>query len=82
MRDKDYFNSKKNNDYPKLVPNRDYLADDLWELHKLELGEDKYGYETFIFTYIGDADFRKNKNKIEVQEEYKDFVEKVIDKYK
>jgi hypothetical protein len=81
VRDKEYF-KYTNKEYPKLVPNRDYTVDDLWELHKCELGEDKYGNETTIFTYVGHADFRKNKNVIEVQEEYKDLVEKVIEKYK
>jgi len=81
VRDKEYF-TYNNKEYPKLVPNRDYMVDDLWELHKCELGEDKYGNETTIFTYIGHADFRKNKNVIEVQEEYKDLVEKVFAKYK
>jgi len=81
VRDKEYF-AYTNKEYPKLVPNRDYMVDDLWELHKCELGEDKYGNGTTIFTYIGHADFRKNKNVIEVQEEYKDLVEKVFAKYK
>lgn len=80
-RDNEYF-KYTNKEYPKLVPNRDFMVDDLWELHKLELGEDKYGNETSIFTYIGHADFRKNKNVIEVQEEYKDLVEKIFAKYK
>lgn len=80
VRDKEYFNPQKNNNYPKLVPSFT-AVDDLWELHKCELGEDKYGNETTIFTYIGHADFRKNKNIIEVQEEYKDLVEKVFAKY-
>lgn len=81
VRDDEYF-KYTNKEYPKLVPNRDFMVDDLWELHKLELGEDKYGNETSIFTYIGHADFRKNKNVIEVQEEYKDLVEKIFAKYK
>jgi len=81
VRDKEYF-KKSNKEYPKLIPSRDYMADDLWELYHLELGENKYGDETEIFTYIGHADFEKNKNVIEVQEEYKDLVEKVINKYK
>ena len=80
MRDKDYFNIK-NNDYPKLVPS--FMAiDDMWELYHLENGEDKYGNQQNIYTYIGHADFTKNKNVIEVQNEYKDFVEKIINKYK
>lgn len=33
-------------------------------------------------SYIGHADFRKNNNKIEVKEEYKDLIEKVFAKYK
>lgn len=81
VRNKEYF-TKSNKEYPKLIPSRDYMADDLWELYKLELGEDKYGNETEIFTYIGHADFEKNKNVIEVQEEYKDLVENVFAKYK
>ncbi len=81
VRDKEYF-KYTNKEYPKLVPNQDYTVDDLWELYKCELGEDKYGNETTIFTYIGHADFRKGKNVIEVQEEYKDFVEKIFAKYK
>ena len=81
VRDKEYF-KKSNKEYPKLIPSRDYMTDDLWELYHLELGEDKYGNEREIFTYIGHADFRKNKNVIEVQEEYKDLVEKVFAKYK
>ena len=81
VRDDEYFKYTYK-EYPKLVPNRDFMVDDLWELHKLELGEDKYGNETSIFTYIGHADFRKDKNVIEVQEEYKDLVEKVFEKYK
>ena len=80
MNDKDYFNIKKNDDYPKLVPSFMRL-DDMYELLKCELGEDKFGNETTIFTYIGHADFRKNNNKIEVKEEYKDFIEKVFSKY-
>ena len=31
---------------------------------------------------IGHADFRKNNNKIEVKEEYKNLIEKVFSKYK
>ena len=81
MNDKDYFNIKKNDDYPKLVPSFMRL-DDMYELLKCELGEDKFGNETTIFTYIGHADFRKNNNKIEVKEEYKDLIEKVFAKYK
>lgn len=81
VRDRDYFNPKKNNDYPKLIPSVTAL-EDMWELYKCELGEDKYGNETTIFTYIGHADFRKNKKVIEVQEEYKDLIEKVFEKYK
>ena len=81
MRDKDYFNIK-NNDYPKLVPSFMSLDDNMWELYHLENGEDKYGNQQNVYTYIGHADFRKNKNVIEVQNEYKDFVEKVINKYK
>ena len=81
MNDKDYFNIKKNDDYPKLVPSFMCL-DDMYELLKCELGEDKFGNETTIFTYIGHADFRKNNNKIEVKEEYKDLIEKVFAKYK
>ena len=80
MNDKDYFNIKKNDDYPKLVPSFMRL-DDMYELLKCELGEDKFGNETTIFTYIGHADFRKNNNKIEVKEEYKDLIEKVFAKY-
>ena len=80
MNDKDYFNIKKNDDYPKLVPSFMRL-DDMYELLKCELGEDKFGNETTIFTYIGHADFRKNNNKIEVKEEYKDLIEKVFSKY-
>lgn len=80
VRDKEYF-KYTNKEYPKLVPNRDYMVDDLWELHSCELGEDKYGNEQTIFTYIGHADFKKNKNVIEVQEEYKELVEKVLAKY-
>ena len=56
-------------------------VDDMYELLKCELGEDKFGNETTIFTYIGHADFRKNNNKIEVKEEYKDLIEKVFSKY-
>lgn len=78
MNDKDYFNLKN---YPKLVPSFMRL-DDMYELLKCELGQDKFGNETTIFTYIGHADFRKNNNKIEVKEEYKDLVEKVFSKYK
>ncbi len=81
VRDKEYFKNT-NKEYPKLVPSRDYLEDDLWELYKCELGEDKYGNETTIFTYIGHADFNKDNQKIEVDENYKDLVEKVINKYK
>ena len=81
VRDKEYF-KKSNKEYPKLIPSRDYMADDLWELYHLELGEDKYGNETEIFTYIGHADFDKDNHKIEVDENYKDLVEKVINKYK
>ena len=81
VRDEEYFLTK-NKEYPKLIPSEDLFHKDLWELRKLELGEDKYGNETTIFTYIGHADFRKNKNVIEVQEEYKDLVEKVFAKYK
>ena len=81
MNDKDYFNIKNNNDYPKLVPSFMRL-DDMYELLKCELGEDKFGNETTIFTYIGHADFRKNNNKIEVKKEYKDLIEKVFSKYK
>ena len=57
------------------------MADDLWELYHLKLSEDKYGNEREIFTYIGHADFEKDKNVIEVQEEYKDLVESVFAKY-
>lgn len=75
MNDKDYFNLK--NDYPKLVPSFMRL-DDMYELLKCELGRDKFGNETTIFTYIGHADFRKNNNKIEVKEEYKDLIKKFL----
>ena len=81
VRDKEYFKNS-NKEYPKLVPSRDYAADDLWELYHLELGEDKYGNEREIFTYIGHADFKNDNHKIEVDENYKEFVEKVISKYK
>ena len=81
VRDEEYF-SPKTKEYPKLIPSEDAFEKDLWHLHKCELGEDKYGNETTIFTYIGHADFRKNKNRIEVQEEYKELVEKVLAKYK
>lgn len=81
VRDKEYFKNS-NKEYPKLVPSRDYLEDDLWELYHLELGEDKYGNEREIFTYIGHADFNKDNHKIEVDENYKELVEKVINKYK
>lgn len=80
VRDKEYF-KYTNKEYPKLVPNRDYMTDDLWELYHLELGEDKYGNEREIFTYIGHADFKKDNNKIEVDENYKELVEKVLAKY-
>jgi len=80
VRDKEYF-KYTTKEYPKLVPNRDYMVDDLWELHSCELGEDKYGNEQTIFTYIGHADFRKDKNKIEVDKDYKELVEKVLAKY-
>lgn len=80
VRDKEYF-KYTNKEYPKLIPNRDYMVDDLWELYHLELGEDKYGNEREIFTYIGHADFKKDKNKIEVDENYKELVEKVLAKY-
>ena len=81
VRDEEYF-LLKTKEYPKLIPSEDAFEKDLWHLHKCELSEDKYGNETTIFTYIGHADFRKNKNVIEVQEEYKDLVEKVFEKYK
>jgi hypothetical protein len=58
------------------------MEDDLWELYHLELGEDKYGNEREIFTYIGHADFDKDNHKIEVDKNYQDLVEKVINKYK
>lgn len=80
MRDKEYF-KKSNKEYPKLIPSRDYMADDLWELYHLKLGEDKYGNETEIFTYIGHADFDKDNHKIEVDENYKELVEKIFAKY-
>ena len=48
----------------------------------VQINVDKFGNETTIFTYIGHADFRKNNNKIEVKEEYKDLIEKVFAKYK
>jgi len=81
VRDRDYFKST-NKEYPKLIPSRDYMEDDLWELYKVEIGEDKYGNETKIFTYIGHADFKNDKNVIEVQEEYKELVTKIFEKYK
>ena len=81
VRDEEYF-LLKTKEYPKLIPSEDAFEKDLWHLHKCELSEDKYGNETTIFTYIGHADFRKNKNVIEVQEEYKDLVENVFEKYK
>lgn len=81
VRDKEYF-SYNNKNYPKLIPTEDGVWEDIWDLHKCELGEDKYGNGTTIFTCIGHADFRKGKNVIEVQEEYKDLVEKVFAKYK
>ena len=80
VRDKEYF-SIKNNEYPKLIPSTMHL-DDMWELYKCELGEDKYGNETTIFTYIGHADFEKDNHKIEVDKNYKELVENVINKYK
>ena len=81
VRDKEYFSPNTKN-YPKLVPATSTSSEDLWELYSCELDEDKYGNEQTIFTYIGHADFRKNKNVIEVQEEYKDLVENVLGKYK
>ena len=45
MNDKDYFNLKN---YPKLVPSFMRL-DDMYELFKCELGQDKFGKETTIF---------------------------------
>ena len=80
VRDKEYF-THGNNEYPKLIPLTSPGVEDLWELSKCELGEDKYGNEQTIFTYIGHADFRKDRNKIEVDEEYKELVEKVLEKY-
>lgn len=80
VRDKEYF-TPKNGEYPKLIPLTSPGVEDLWELSKCELGEDKYGNEQTIFTYIGHADFRKDKNKIEVDEDYKELVEKVLAKY-
>ena len=80
VRDKEYF-SPNTKDYPKLVPTTSTSSEDLWELYSCELGEDKYGNEQTIFTYIGHADFRKDKNKIEVDEDYKELVEKVLAKY-
>ena len=80
VRDKEYF-SPNTKDYPKLVPATSPGSEDLWELYSCELGEDKYGNEQTIFTYIGHADFRKDKNKIEVDEDYKELVEKVLAKY-
>ena len=44
--------------------------------------KDKYGNEKEIFTYIGHADFKKDNHKIEVDENYKELVEKVLEKYK
>ena len=81
VRDNEYF-KKSNKEYPKLIPSRDYMTDDMWELYHLELGEDKYGNEKEIFTYIGHADFNKDNHKIEVDENYKDLVENVLAKYK
>lgn len=80
VRDKEYF-SVKTKDYPKLIPMTTPGVEDLWELYSCEVGEDKYGNEQTIFTYIGHADFRKDKNKIEVDEDYKELVEKVLEKY-
>lgn len=80
VRDKEYF-KHGNNEYPKLIPLTSLGVEDLWELSKCELGEDKYGNVQTIFTYIGHADFRKNRNKIEVEENYKELVEKVLAKY-
>ena len=80
VRDKEYF-KRTTNEYPKLIPNRDYIQDDMWELYSCEIGEDKYGNEQDIFTFIGHADFRKDRNKIEVEENYKELVEKVLKKY-
>lgn len=80
-RDTEYFKTSNKN-YPKLVPSRDYLGDDIWELYHLELGEDKYGNEQEVFTYIGHADFGKDNHKFEVNKDYQEFVEKVIEKYK
>lgn len=80
VRDKEYF-SFENKEYPKLIPMTSMSVEDLWELSKCEIGEDKYGNKQTIFTYIGHADFRKDRNKIEVEENYKELVEKVLAKY-
>ena len=80
VRDKEYF-KHGNNEYPKLIPMTSPGVEDLWELSKCELGEDKYGNETTIFTHIGEADFRKDKNIILVDKNHKELVEKVLAKY-
>ena len=82
VRDKEYF-SPETKDYPKLIPLTSMGGvEDLWELYKCEIGEDKYGDEKTMFTYIGHADFRKDKNKIEVDKNYKELIEQVFAKYK
>lgn len=80
VRDKQYF-SPTTNEYPKLIPLTSPY-DDLWELYQCEKGEDKYGNKESIFTYIGEADFRKDKNVILVDKNYQELVENVINKYK
>ena len=80
QRDKDYFNPQKNDNYPKLVPS--FMAlDDMFELYHLEKGKDKYGNVQDLYTYIGYADFRKGNNKLEIDKNYQEFVEKVLEKY-
>jgi hypothetical protein len=81
VRDKEYY-SPNTNEYPKLIPLRDYTVDDMWELYSCTIGEDKYGNKQDVFTFIGHADFKNDRNKIEVEENYKELVEKVLAKYK
>ena len=79
-RDEEYF-SDKNQDYPKLIPIKIIGVDDKWTLHVYEQGKDKYGNIQSIYTFIGIADFIKDNHKFEIEENYKDLVEKILEKY-
>ena len=74
--------SKEVQDRPAIIASP-MAPDDMWEIYYIEDGENKYGDQTTIFTYIGHYDCRKtNMGKFEIDKKYQEFVEDYIKKIK